>query len=111
MTSWIDRLRGKRPARIPEALWCKTIAAYPFLKALTVNEKNELKTKVEAFLAEKEFSTAGSLELTDDICVSIAAQGCLPSSTSGWAPIASGSASLSILMNSSYRGASRMNPA
>lgn len=78
MTSWIDRLRGKRPARIPEALWYKTIAAYPFLKALTVNEKNELKTKVEAFLAEKEFSTAGSLELTDDICVSIAAQGCLP---------------------------------
>ncbi|MBS1131923.1 MAG: hypothetical protein H6R16_2925, partial [Proteobacteria bacterium] len=28
--------------------------------------------------AEKEFSTAGGLELTDEICVSIAAQGCLP---------------------------------
>lgn len=32
----------------------------------------------EAFLAEKEFSSAGGLELTDAICVSIAAQACLP---------------------------------
>jgi Mlc titration factor MtfA (ptsG expression regulator) len=48
------------------------------LEHLAVDEKKSLKTLVEQFLAEKEFSTAGGLELSDEICVSIAAQGCLP---------------------------------
>ena len=78
MKEWLARLRGKKQALVPEELWRQTVAAHPFLEALTVNEKKELKTKVEAFLAEKEFSTAGGLDLTDEICVSIAAQGCLP---------------------------------
>ena len=78
MKDWLTRLRGKKQALIPEALWRKTITSLPFLEVLTVNEKNELKTKVEAFLAEKEFSTVGNLDLTDEICLSIAAQGCLP---------------------------------
>lgn len=78
MKGWLDRLRGKKPALVPDDLWRKTIAAHPFLDALTVAEKITLKTIVEAFLAEKEFSTAGDLDLTDEICVSIAAQGCLP---------------------------------
>lgn len=78
MMRWLDRLRGKKVAEIPDALWASTVAALPFLDDLTVNEKKELKMKAEAFLAEKEFSTAGDLDLTDEICVSIAAQGCLP---------------------------------
>ena len=78
MKGWLDRLRGKKQAPVPDEVWRKTVAAHPFLEALTVNEKKALKTKVEAFLAEKEFSTAGGLDLTDEICVSIAAQGCLP---------------------------------
>ncbi|MDP2881918.1 MAG: zinc-dependent peptidase [Azonexus sp.] len=78
MRHWLDRLRGKKVAEIPDALWARTVAALPFLDNLTVNEKKELKMKAEAFLAEKEFSTAGGLDLTDEICVSIAAQGCLP---------------------------------
>lgn len=78
MKRWLDRLRGKKAAAIPDALWASTLAALPFLDDLTVNEKKELKMKAEAFLAEKEFSTAGGLDLTDEICVSIAAQGCLP---------------------------------
>jgi Mlc titration factor MtfA (ptsG expression regulator) len=41
-------------------------------------EKTHLKILVEPFLAEKEFSTAGGLQLSDEICVAIAAQGCLP---------------------------------
>ena len=60
MKDWLTRLRGKKQALIPAALWCKTITSLPFLEVLTVNEKNELKTKVEAFLAEKEFSTVGN---------------------------------------------------
>jgi Mlc titration factor MtfA (ptsG expression regulator) len=45
---------------------------------MTADEQNRLKSLAEAFLAEKEFSTAGGLELSDEICVAIAAQGCLP---------------------------------
>jgi Mlc titration factor MtfA (ptsG expression regulator) len=37
-----------------------------------------LRRLAEEFLAEKEFTAAGGLELSDAICVSIAAQGCLP---------------------------------
>jgi len=67
-----------RPRRIPEALWQKTLAALPFLGALPGEEQKALKNLVEKFLAEKEFTTGGGLELTDEICVVIAAQGCLP---------------------------------
>ncbi|MDP3537789.1 MAG: zinc-dependent peptidase [Azonexus sp.] len=69
--------RDKSPL-IPDELWEKTVAALPFLASLTVDEKKSLKSLAEAFLAEKEFSTAGGLALSDEICVSIAAQGCLP---------------------------------
>jgi MtfA peptidase len=78
MRSLLDRLRGKKHAQIPDKLWRRTIAALPFLDALAVDEKKQLKILAEGFLAEKEFSTASGLELTDEICVSIAAQGCLP---------------------------------
>lgn len=72
-----DWLRRPPPA-IAEAAWQATLARYPFLAELTVDEKKRLKTLVEAFLAEKEFSTAGDLVLSDEICLDIAAQGCLP---------------------------------
>lgn len=72
---WFTRPKTKA---VPEALWARTIAGLPFLAALSEEDQVALKSLVEAFLAEKEFSTAGGLELTDEICVSIAAQGCLP---------------------------------
>ena len=74
----LDWFTSKRKVEIAAERWAETLAGLPFLATLTVNEQNELKILVEAFLAEKEFSTAGGLELTDEICVSIAAQGCLP---------------------------------
>ena len=74
----LDWFSNKRRKAIPGLLWAKTVESLPFLAALTVNEKNDLKSLAEAFLAEKEFSTAGGLELSNEICVSIAAQGCLP---------------------------------
>jgi len=73
-----DWLGGHRKTGVADALWQKTVSALPFLDALAVDEKKRLKTLVEQFLAEKEFSTAGGLELSDEICVAIAAQGCLP---------------------------------
>jgi hypothetical protein len=72
-----DWLRRPPPA-VSDRLWRCTLAALPFLEALTVDEKKCLKSLVEAFLAEKQFSAAGGLEVDDAICVAIAAQGCLP---------------------------------
>lgn len=68
----------RRPAPIPEALWQRTLASLPFFATLTVDQQKRLKTLSERFLAEKEFTAAGGLELNDEICVAIAAQGCLP---------------------------------
>ena len=72
-----DWFGGKRTT-IPDSLWAQTIGALPFLDLLAVDDKKALKTLVEQFLAEKEFSAVGGLELSDEICISIAAQGCLP---------------------------------
>ena len=72
-------LRGDKPAtEIPEAQWRKTLAALPFLDRLDADERRRLRALASRFLADKEFSTAGGLELSDEICVSIAVQGCLP---------------------------------
>jgi MtfA peptidase len=75
----IDWLRGRRQARpLPDALWQQTTAALPFLDGLSDDELARLRALSEAFLADKEFTTAGGLELSDAMCVSIAVQGCLP---------------------------------
>ena len=65
-------------AAVPDALWARTLAARPSLAALTVDEQKRLKSLAERFLAEKEFTAGGGLTLSDEICVAIAAQGCLP---------------------------------
>jgi MtfA peptidase len=78
MRSLFDRLRGKKATEIPDGLWAVIVDSLPFLDTLAVDEKKALKSLAEEFLAEKEFTTAGDLELSDEICVSIAAQGCLP---------------------------------
>ncbi|HEX6735070.1 MAG TPA: M90 family metallopeptidase, partial [Azonexus sp.] len=73
-----DWLRRERAKPIPPALWQRTVAAQPFLAALDAAEQARLKALAEAFLGEKEFTAAGGLVLSDEICVAIAAQGCLP---------------------------------
>ena len=73
---WLKR--QKQAASLPDELWLNTVAKLPFIACLGDEEKQRLRALTEAFLAEKEFSTAGGLELTDAMCVSIAAQGCLP---------------------------------
>jgi Mlc titration factor MtfA (ptsG expression regulator) len=72
-----DWLRRPTPT-VSDKLWQETLTALPFLDALAVDEKRRLKSLVEAFLREKQFSAAGGLELDDAICIAIAAQGCLP---------------------------------
>ena len=79
ITQLIDWFRGQaQEAPIADALWQKTVAGLPFLACLNREEQGRLRLLAQALLAEKEFSTAGGLELTDALCVSIAAQGCLP---------------------------------
>ena len=67
-----------QPAPLADELWSATISPLPFIASLTVDEQKRLKTLTQDFLAEKEFSTGGGLQLTDQICLSIAVQACLP---------------------------------
>ncbi len=74
----LDWFRRAKPAAIPDAVWQRTVRSLPFLAILDAADRQRLKALSEAFLAEKEFTAAGGLELSDEICVAIAAQGCLP---------------------------------
>jgi MtfA peptidase len=74
-----DWLRRKRPApAIPEPLWQRTLARYPFLAAREPADLAKLRELSAAFLARKEFHGAGGLQITDDIALAIAAQAVLP---------------------------------
>jgi len=74
--NWLRRT--PETASIPDSLWNDTLAALPFLDRIDDEERSRLRGLTEAFLAEKEFTSAGGFELSDAICVSIAAQACLP---------------------------------
>ncbi|MFT3850033.1 MAG: zinc-dependent peptidase [Propionivibrio sp.] len=76
---FIGWLRGaKESSPLPNELWQTTFDALPFLARLGDEERLRLRALAEQFLAQKEFTSAGGLELTDAMCVSIAVQGCLP---------------------------------
>ena len=76
---FIGWLRGAKDASpLPEELWQSTLAALPFLARLNDDERLRLRLLAEQFLAQKEFTSAGGLVLTDAMCASIAVQGCLP---------------------------------
>jgi MtfA peptidase len=93
MTRLFDWLFPAKAPPVPDTLWQQTLAGLPFLASLSPAEQKELKILVDRFLQEKEFSAAGGLVLTDEICLSIAAQGCLPilklglSAYAGWVGI------------------------
>lgn len=77
LTRW-RRERAVRRRAIPDALWLRTLAAYPFLAALPEADRQRLRDLAAVFLAEKEFTSAGGLEIDDAMAVAIAAQACLP---------------------------------
>lgn len=80
MLNWLlQQLRLKAPApTIPEPLWRATLARYPFLSKTAGRDMPRLRNLTESFLAQKEFSGAHGLEITDAMAVTIAAQACLP---------------------------------
>ena len=81
MLNWLRQLWGGPEARgraIPDTLWEATLAAYPFLAERPATERQQLRTMAGEFLAQKEFSGAHGLPVSDDMAVAIAAQACLP---------------------------------
>jgi Mlc titration factor MtfA (ptsG expression regulator) len=77
LTGW-RRRRVLARHRIDERLWRETVHALPFLHALSAAEQQRLRELALLFLAEKQFSGAHGLRVTDAMRVSIAAQACLP---------------------------------
>lgn len=63
---------------MPKELWQLTLAQYPFLAALSAPDQARLRTMTALFLAQKQFSGAHGLVVTDGMAVAIAAQACLP---------------------------------
>jgi hypothetical protein len=81
LTQWLDTRRRDRALRtyaIDDALWQATLDGLPFLAYLAPADRQRLRDMTSLFIAQKEFSTAHELELTDAITVAIAVQACLP---------------------------------
>ena len=76
LLGWWRQLLERAP--LPDALWHEVVSTLPFIAALSDKELARLRGLAQEFLAEKEFTAAGGLALNDSMCVSIAAQGCLP---------------------------------
>jgi len=72
LTDW-RRRRVLRKHHITDALWRQATAALPF-----VPRTEKLRNLALLFLAEKQFTGAHGLAVTDAMRVSIAAQACLP---------------------------------
>lgn len=80
MLNWLQKLLGRDPGpeAIPDAMWARTLAHYPFLVQHASADQLRLRSLSRQFLAEKEFSGAHGLIVTDAMAVAIAAQACLP---------------------------------
>ena len=72
------RERALRKYAIDDALWQATLDRLPFFGHLKDAERTRLRENTTLFIAEKEFSTAHDLPLTDAMIVAIAVQACLP---------------------------------
>ena len=71
MSWWSSlRRRWRRPAELPDALWQRTLSALPFLHALSAGERLQLRGLCAQFLAEKEFTGANGLQVTDAMALS-----------------------------------------
>jgi hypothetical protein len=81
LTRWLAsrrRTRALSAHAIDDALWQRTLDGVPFLEYLADTDRARLRELTSLFIAQKEFSTAHDLTLTDEIIVGIAVQACLP---------------------------------
>ncbi len=77
MLDWLRRLTTPSRA-IPDALWQHMLQRYPFLTSSAGGDSKRLRDLTAQFLAQKQFSGAHGLRVTDDMAVAIASQACLP---------------------------------
>jgi MtfA peptidase len=78
---WLRDWRRRRVLakhRMDAGLWGSAVRGLRFVQALSNQETFKLQQLVILFLAEKQFSGARGVEVTDAMRVSIAAQACLP---------------------------------
>jgi Mlc titration factor MtfA (ptsG expression regulator) len=76
--SWRSEASILEHRAIPDALWARTLAQYPFLTWRRPEQLERLRALSTLFLARKQFVPAGGLQISDDMAVAIAAQACLP---------------------------------
>lgn len=86
--SWLQQLRHTwqrvlrhaplaQPPDIPDALWQRTLASYPFLQQLPAAEQQVLRPLCAHFLQRKQFTGVHGQVITDDMALAIAAQACV----------------------------------
>src|SRR5262245_6205272 len=73
-----SRARKLEHYAIPDDLWARTIAALPFVARYGDEDRAALRELATLFIADKEYSTAHDLPLTDEMVVSVAVQACVP---------------------------------
>ncbi|WP_027797260.1 M90 family metallopeptidase [Paraburkholderia acidipaludis] len=81
LSQWFGARRREKALRthaIDDALWQATLDGLPFLTHLDAADLVRLRELTSLFIAQKEFSTAHDLELTDRMVVAIAVQASLP---------------------------------
>ena len=84
VADWRQRWSRWRRARtlerrpIPDELWQSTLERFSFLGDRNADAVGRLRELATLFLAQKEFSGAGGLQVTDEMAVAIAAQACVP---------------------------------
>jgi MtfA peptidase len=77
LTDW-RRRKVLAKHRIDEPLWRRGTAGLRSIRKLSPAETGKLKQFALLFLAEKQFSGAAGVQVTDEMRLSIAAQACLP---------------------------------
>ena len=73
-----SRARKLEHYAIPDDLWARTIASLPFVARYGEADRAALRELATLFIADKEYSTAHDLPLTDEMVVSVAVQACVP---------------------------------
>jgi Mlc titration factor MtfA (ptsG expression regulator) len=77
LTDW-RRSKVLARHRIDDELWRRATASLRSIRTLSADETEKLKRLALVFLAEKQFSGAAGVQVTDEMRLSIAAQACLP---------------------------------
>jgi hypothetical protein len=83
MKAWLRRhfrllAPGMNARTVPDDLWQRNLAHFPFFNALDGDQTSRLRRLTEMFLGYKEFQGAQGLVVSDEMAVAVASQACLP---------------------------------